>query len=311
MNLVFIGTSKFAVPALEKLLASTHKVLAVVTQPDRPKGRGQEVRPSPVKEVAVAKNVFLYQPEDVNDYEFIREVRALSPDVILVVAYGQKLGKDILEMPRFYCLNIHPSLLPKYRGAAPVARAILNGDTYGGVCVVKVTEKMDAGPILGITRVEIPFDATTPDMEAKLADIGGDLLLEVLQAIHERRHVEIPQDDREATFARKFEKGDGKIDWRKPAHKIHNFVRALQPFPCAFTSLNRTRVTLYRVKPQRLPQRPNQRFGTILAADKDGIKVACGDGEVTILELQPESKRRMSAEEFVNGYKPKVGDAFF
>lgn len=310
MNIVFIGTSKFAVPALEKLLASPHKVLSVVTQPDRPKGRGQEVRPSPVKEVAVAKACHLYQPEDVNDYEFIRELRALSPDVIVVVAYGQKLGKEILEMPRFYCLNIHPSLLPKYRGAAPVARAILNGDTYTGVCVVKVTEKMDAGPILGITRVEIPFDATTPDMEDKLSQIGADLLIEVIGLVQERTHIELPQDDREATFAKKFEKNDGKIDWRKPAVKIHNFVRALQPFPGAFTVLNRQRVTLHKVKPQRLPQRPNERAGTIRSADKDGIRVACSDGEVLILELQPENKRRMTAEEFLNGYKPKPGDFF-
>ncbi len=310
MNIVFIGTSKFAVPALEKLVASPHKVLAVATQPDRPKGRGQEMKPTPVKEVAAAKGAFLYQPEEINDYEFVRELRALSPDVIVVVAYGQKLGQEILEMPRFYCLNIHPSLLPKYRGAAPVARAILNGDTYTGVCVVQVTEKMDAGPILGVTRVEVPFDASTPDLEAKLADIGGDLLLEVLQSIQDRRHIELPQDDREATFARKFEKNDGKIDWRKPALKIHNFVRALQPFPCAFTSLNKTRITLYRVKPQRLPQRPSQRAGAVLSADKDGIKVACSDGEITILELQPENKRRMTAEEFVNGYKPKPGDCF-
>jgi methionyl-tRNA formyltransferase len=310
MNIVFLGTAKFAVPALERLLASPHKVLSVITQPDRPKGRGQEVRPSPVKEVAAAKGVHIYQPEDVNEYEFMRELRALSPDVIVVVAYGQKLGKEILQLPRFYCLNIHPSLLPKYRGPAPVARAILNGDSYTGVCVLKVVEKMDAGPVLGVARAEIPFDATTPDMEAKLSEVGADLLLDVLKAVQDRRAIELPQDDREATYAKKFEKNDGKVDWRKPAAKIHNFIRALQPFPCAFGFLNRVRINLHKAKPQRLPQRPNQRPGTIGAIDKDGIHVICGDGEVLLLELQPESKRRMSAEEFANGYKPKVGDFF-
>ncbi len=310
MNIVFIGTSKFAVPALEKLSGSPHRVLSVITQPDRPKGRGQEIRSGPIREVAAAKGLHVYQPEDVNVYDFLRELRALSPDVIVVVAYGQKLGKEILELPRFYCLNIHPSLLPKYRGPAPVARTILAGDPYTGVCVVKVTEKMDAGPILGVTRVDLPLDATTPEMETKLSEVGADLLLEVLREIQDRQIVEIPQEERDATYARKFEKNDGRIDWRKPVHRIHNFVRALQPFPCAFAFWNKVRVILLRSRPQRLPQRPPQRPGTILAVDKNGIRVACADGELLIVELQPENKRRMTAEEFANGYRPKVGDAF-
>ena len=307
MNIVFFGTAGFAVPALEKLVGSGHKVLAVVTQPDRPAGRGQGLQQSPIKEAAVAKGLFLYQPENCNEYEFLRELRALSPDVIVVVAYGQKLGNDILQMPRFYCLNIHPSLLPRYRGAEPVARTILNGDPYTGVCVVKVIEKMDAGPILGVTRVPLPPDATTPEVEDQLSVLGADLLLDVLSAVQDRRALEVPQDEREASYAKRFEKNDGRIDWRKPSVKIHNFVRALQPWPCAFTFLGKQRIVIHKTKPTRYPAKPDHRPGTILQADREALRVATADGDVQVLELQPENKRRMSAAEYVNGYQPKVG----
>ncbi len=307
MNIVFFGTASFAVPTLEKLLDSGHKILSVITQPDRPAGRGQEMRSSPVKGVALARSCYLYQPENCNEYEFLRELRALSPDVIVVVAYGQKLSNGILALPRFYCLNIHPSLLPRYRGPAPVARAILNGESFTGVSVVKVTEKMDAGPVLGITRVPVPPEATTPEMEATLAGIGADLMAGVLDLVQQRRVVEVPQEEREATYARKFEKDEGRVDWRKPAFRIHNFVRALIPFPCAFTFLERQRLTIHKVQGRRYPQRPNHRPGAILEAEKDVLRVACMDGDVTILELQPENKRRMTAAEFINGYKPRRG----
>ncbi len=311
MNIVYFGTSGFAVPALEKLLASPHRVMAVVTQPDRPAGRGRELQASPVKEAAAARGVYLYQPENCNEYGFLRQLRALSPDVIVVAAYGQKLGNEILQLPRFYCLNIHPSLLPKYRGAEPVARAILNGETHTGVAITKMVEKMDAGPVLGITRVPIPPEATTPEMEDRLAEIGADLLLDVLQAVQERRAVEVPQDEREATYAKKFEKGEGRIDWRKPAQKIQNFVRALIPYPVAFSHLGgKQRILFYKVRGQRYPEKPSHRPGTILAVDKDSFRVACGDGDVTVLELQPENKRRMTAAEFISGYQPKPGQFF-
>ena len=311
MNIVFFGTAGFAVPALEKLTSTGHKVLAVVTQPDRPAGRGQEMQSSPVKEVALAKGLFLYQPANCNEYEFLRELRALSPDVIVVVAYGQKLGNDILQMPRYQCLNIHPSLLPKYRGPEPVARTLLNGDAFTGVCIVKVVEKMDAGPILGVSKVPVPPEATTPAMEQELSLIGADLLVDVLAAVAERRSLEVPQDEREATYARKFEKNDGRIDWRKPAQKIQSFVRALIPYPCAFTSLGgRQRVVIWKVRGTRYPQKPDHRPGTILAVEKDSLRIACADGDVTVLEIQPQNKRRMSGAEYVNGYQPKVGMLF-
>jgi methionyl-tRNA formyltransferase len=311
MNIVFFGTSGFAVPALERLLASSHRVMAVVTQPDRPAGRGQELHQSPVKEIALTKDLHLFQPENCNEYEFLRELRALSPDVIVVVAYGQKLGNDILGMPRFYVLNIHPSLLPKYRGPEPVARALLNGDAFAGVCIVKVVEKMDAGPILGIARVPVPAETTTPEMEDQLSQVGADLLVDVITQIGDRKQIEIPQDEREATYAKKFEKNDGRIDWRKPAAKIQNFVRALIPYPCAFTFLaGKQRVVIHKVKGTRYPQKPDHRPGSIVSVDKESFKVACADGDLTILELQPENKRRMTAAEFINGYQPKPGQFF-
>lgn len=309
MNLVFIGTGRFAVPALEKCLAGPHKVLAAVTQPDRPSGRGLEVRPSPVKEAAVAKGVHLYQPEDVNEYEFMRELRALGPDVIVVVAYGQKLGNDILTLPRWCCVNIHPSLLPRYRGPAPVARALLNGERTTGVCVVKVVEKMDAGPVLGMARYDVPPEATTPEAEEALSRMGADLLAEVLENIRNQTVVELPQNERDATYARKFEKGDGRIDWGKPSGKVQCFVRALQPFPGAFTFFKGERVALWTVRALRTP-RSGRKPGTVTAVEKEILRVACGEGEIDIVELQPENKSRMTAAEFINGRHPAVGDVF-
>ncbi len=307
MNIVFFGTSKFAVPALEKLVGSPHRVMAVVTQPDRPAGRGQEIHAGPVKQVAEARSLYLFQPENCNEYEFLRELRALSPDVIAVAAYGQKLGNDLLQLARYYCLNSHPSLLPRYRGPAPVARAIMNGEPHTGVCIIKLVEKMDAGPVLGIARVPVPPEATTPDMEQHLAELGGDLLLDVLDMVQKGQAIEVPQDEREATYARKFEKNEGRIDWRKPAFRIQNFVRALSPFPGAFAFLGRTRITIRKVSGQRYPQKPEHRPGTILQASREAFRVACGDGDVAILDLQPENKRKMSAADFVNGYQPRVG----
>src|SRR5262245_61807919 len=308
MNLVFMGTSEFAVPALEKLATSPHRVLAVVTQPDRPQGRGLEVRSSPVKDAAAAKGLHLYQPENVNDYEFLRELRALSPDVVVVVAYGQKLSNDILSLPRWCCANIHPSLLPRFRGPEPVARAILRGETVGGVCVVKVVEKMDAGPILGVTRVPIPPEATTSEFEAQLAPIGADLLLEVLGAIASETVIELPQNERDASYAPKFEKNDGRIDWRKPAPRVKDFVRALQPFPVAFTCHNRARLAVWNAAAVRGP-RSNAPPWISTAGAKDRGRVAAGEGQVARHEVQPDNKKRMSAAEWINGFQPKGGEA--
>jgi methionyl-tRNA formyltransferase len=309
MNIVFMGTSKFAVPALRKLTASEHRVLAVVTKPDKPKGRGQQVQPSAIKEVALEHDLYLYQPDDMKDPDFIRALRALSPDIIVVVAYGNKLPNNILDMPRYYCLNIHPSLLPRFRGPAPVARTIMKGETVTGVCILKVTEKMDAGPILGVMRADLPENATTPEMEEILSDLGADLLLEVIAAVGDRRAVEIPQVEREATYAKKFEKKDGRVDWRKSSLRIHNFIRALQPSPCAFAFWRKNRILIHKVVPLSA-KKPDRRPGTIMEVEKELIRVASGDGEVGLLELQPQNKKRMSAAEFINGYGPKK-DAFF
>jgi methionyl-tRNA formyltransferase len=176
---------------------------------------------------------------------------------------------------------------------------------------VKVVEKMDAGPILGITRVPVPPEVTTPEMEEQLSQVGAELLVDVITLVGDRKQVEIPQDEREASYAKKFEKNDGRIDWRKPASKIQNFVRALIPYPCAFSFLGgKQRIVIHKVKGTRYPQKPDHRPGAILSVDKESFKVACADGDLTILELQPENKRRMSAAEFINGYQPKPGQFF-
>ncbi len=311
MNIVLFGTAHFAIPAMEKILASDHRLMAVVTQPDRPAGRGRGMRSSPVKEFALEHSVYLFQPENCSAYEFMRELRALSPDVIVAAAYGQKLSNAILALPRFYSINIHPSLLPRYRGPEPVARAIMNGESHVGVTIMKLVEKMDAGAILGITKIPLPEEATTPEMEDELARVGADLLIDVLGQIQDRSVVEVEQDEREATYARKFSKGDGRIDWRKPSFRIANFVRALIPYPCAHTFMGRMRVNIYKVRRLQESRRQEHRPGAIVPGEKDELKVACGDGYVNVLELQPESRRRMSAAEFLNGYKPRPGTLLY
>ena len=308
MNLVFIGTARFGIPALEKLASSAHRVLAVVTQPDRPRGRGLEVRPSPIKEKSTELGLHLYRPESVNEYEFLREIRALSPDAIVVVAYGQKLGEELLQLCRFCALNIHPSLLPRYRGPAPVARAILNGERETGVSVIKLVSRMDAGPVFGAVRVPIPPEATTPELEDELSRRGAQLLLEVLDKMEKGQAVETPQNEREATYARKFERREGRVDWRKPARRIVDSVRALQPFPGAFTFHNRRRIILYKVRAERSPARPSERPGTIVALQPNAFRVSCSDGFVDVLEVQPESRRRMPAEEFLRAAPLRPGD---
>lgn len=311
MNLIFMGSGKFAVPVLEKLAASNYRIMGVITQPDRPAGRGQETRPTPVKELALQKGLHLFEPADVNSYEFIRELNALSPDIIVVCAYGQILQRDVLTLPRYYCVNVHPSLLPKYRGAAPVMRTLLDGETHTGVTIIKVVEKLDAGPILGMRRLQVPAGAGTGELEELLAVQGAELLLEVIGKIEQGTVLEVPQDERDATYAGKFDKAAGQIDWRKNSKFLANFVRAMQPSPGAFTFLGGDRIKVFKAKPLALDKPPTGvNPGTVVYLRKEGIYVTCADGVLIIEELQPAGRNKMTAAEFKNGAKIQVGDAF-
>jgi methionyl-tRNA formyltransferase len=310
VNLVFMGSGRFAIPILDVLAAAPeHKVLAVVSQPDRPRGRGLQTSATPVAEHAEAKGLFLYEPEDVGAYEFVREMRALSPELIVVAAYGQFLTRDILSLPKWGCVNVHASLLPRWRGPAPVARAILQGDRRTGVTVHKLVEKMDAGDILAQREEEIRPTDTTPELEERLAAAAGPLVLQVLKEFAEGTVRPRRQDEHKATHARKFDKQEGEIRWGRSARQIGDMVRAMQPYPGAFTFYAGQRLVIFEARPAEGGARAaGAEPGTISAADAEGIRVRCGEGELVVTSLQPENRRRMSAQEFLAGHTVSAGE---
>lgn len=301
-----MGSGRFAIPVLDALAASEHRVLAAVTQPDRPSGRGQRSTPTPVAEHAEAKGVFLYQPEDVGAYEFMRALRALSPELIVVADYGQFLTREILEMPTYGCTNVHPSLLPRWRGAAPVARAILHGDRSTGVTVHRLVEKMDAGEILGQLEEEIRPADTAPALEERLAGRAGPLVLEVLKQIAEGTVRPRRQDERKAVVARKFDKREGEICWKRPARQVEAMVRAMQPYPGAYTRYHDLRLVLFEAR--AVDGGPGGEPGTVTGAGNEGIQVRCADGQLLITRLQPENRREMTAQEFLTGHAVQLGE---
>jgi methionyl-tRNA formyltransferase len=309
LRIVYFGTPAFAVPSLERLLASRHDVIAVVSQPDRPKGRGQHLHPTPTKEVALAHNVPVLQPSRIKDEAFLQAIRDLTPDLGVVAAFGRILPDSLLAIPRLGMINVHASLLPRYRGAAPVHRAVLAGDAETGVTIMRVVSELDAGPMFAKQTVPIPPDATSADIEAALAAAGADLLLAVLDDLAAGRAIEMPQNDALATHAPKITKDEGTIDWTDPARSIHNKVRGLQPWPLAATTLRGVRYVIRRsaLTGQITAAAP----GAIAVAHGDDLIVAAGGGSaLRILELQPEGRRAMTAREFLAGHRLVVGDRF-
>lgn len=302
LRIVFFGTPAFAVPSLAALLASSHEVVAVVSQPDRPKGRGQQLQETPTKELALAHSVPVLQPAKIRDEAFLQQIRDLGPDLGVVVAFGRILPDALLAIPRLGMINVHASVLPAYRGAAPIQRAVIAGDAETGVTIMRVESELDAGAMFSIATVPIPPDATSGDMERVLAPLGARALLPVVDDLASGRAVETPQDHTRATLAPKITKEEGAIDWALPAAAIHNRVRGLQPWPLASTHLSGTRLVVRRTTPS--PARPSTDLapGTIARASGDEFVVACGNGTaLQILELQPEGRRTMTAREFLAG----------
>ena len=293
-----MGSDAFAVPSLESL-ARIHEVIAVVTQPDKPAGRAKILAPTPLKLSAEKLGLKILQPLRCRDETFIRELRALAPETIVVVAYGQILPKEILTLPPRGCINVHASLLPRWRGASPVAHAILNGDTVTGVTTMMMDEGLDTGPIL-LQREETIFSAdTTANLETRLAKIGAELLLETPAHSPSPN----PQDNAKSTHAPKLKKEDGRIDWSLTAEQIERRVRAFNPWPTAFTFAGKTRLQIWSAKV--LPE--NGSAGIVARADKGGITVGTGEGILLITELQREGSRRMAAAEFLRGFRLEVG----
>ena len=321
MVIVFFGTPQFAVPTLEALIASRHRVPLVVTQPDKRRDRGQKVTDGPVKATARAHDVPVFQPDRLRAPEVAATLQQHSPDLAVVAAYGKLIPKDLLSLPRFGMLNVHASLLPKYRGAAPVHRAIMNGETETGVTIMQVVEALDAGDMLARSVRAIDADETSEQLEQALAQDGARLLLDVLDQLDAGTLRAEPQDESASTYAPRLRKEEGVIDWTQSARRIHDQVRGLYPWPHAYSYLDGARLIVWKTDIRLTPDStPAVRLkadttseippGTIVDVTRNAIEVATGDGRIALTELQAEGRRPMSARDFLAGRVVQPGMAF-
>jgi methionyl-tRNA formyltransferase len=300
LRIVFFGTPAFAVPTLQVLLASRHAVVAVVTQPDRPRGRGQKTTHAPIKASATAAGVTVLQPDSIKDPGFVGALSAMDADLGVVAAYGKILTDAVLAVPRLGMVNVHASLLPRYRGAAPVHRAIIAGERETGITIMRMVRALDAGPMLATTRRPIGPDETSEDVERDLARIGAALAVSTIEGLIDGRVSELAQNDADATYAHRLAKDDGVIDWALSANQIHNRIRGLHPWPHGFTFLSDRRLILLRSTPSA--DVAGGEPGTVQEASGDRLRVATGAGVLSLLELQAEGKRPMPAREFLAGH---------
>lgn len=299
MNIVFMGTPDFAIPSLKILLESNHKVISVVTQPDKERGRGQKVSFTAVKQFAVENKIPVYQPEKLKgNIEFVEQMKSLEPDLFVVVAFGI-LPKEIFEIPKHGSFNLHGSYLPKYRGAAPIQWALINGDTETGLTTFKLAEKVDTGNILLQEKVEINYDDNFETLHDRMSELGAKLVLDTVNLIESGNYELKKQDDSLASPAPKITKEICLIDWNKSAVEIHNLVRGLSPYPAAFFNYNNKVIKVY--KTQIVYDVNLKPFG--LHQTKTDLTIGCGKGALRILEIQQEGKKRMSIEEFLRGFR--------
>ena len=309
LRVVFFGTPAFAVPTLEALLRSRHPVVGVVTQPDRPRGRGQKTTAAPVKSLTAAAGVPILQPQRLRDAAFLNDLTALSADLGVVAAYGKILTDQVLDVPKHGLLNVHASLLPRYRGAAPVHRAVIAGERETGVTIMRVVQALDAGPMLARVARPIGASETSDDVERDLARLGAALLVETLDRLADGDVTETPQIESEATYARKLTKEDGLVDWSAPAERIHNLIRGLHPWPHAVTFLGSRRFIL-RQSRWTNGRAADAAAGVIVEAAGDQLAVATGNGILEITEIQAEGKRPMTVREFLPGHPLTPGTRF-
>ena len=308
MRIVFMGTPDFAVGSLQALCESgKHEILAVVTQPDRPKGRGNKLLQTPVKEYALAQGLTVYQPQKVNTPEFVELLHELQPELIVVAAFGQFLSKEILELPKYGCINVHASLLPKYRGAAPIQYAIIKGEKESGVTIMQMDIGMDTGAMLDKVVVPIAENTTMGELHDALREQGAALLLQVIDKIAAGTAVAEPQDNEQATYATLLDRSMEHIDWSKTAQEVHNLIRGFNPAPSTFTKLpNGKSLKIWGSK--MTDKSSAAAAGTVIETGKHSFFVACGEGVLEITEVQPESKKRMPAQVFLNGRGVQEGD---
>lgn len=310
MNIVFFGTSEFALGVLHRLIDSKHKILAVVTQPDRQKGRALKVSPPPTKVMAQNKNIPIYQPDDASGKDSINYLKKLNADLFVVVAFGQILKKEILNIPKTYSVNIHGSLLPKYRGAAPTNWAIINGEKVNGITIIKMNEKMDEGEIILKKEISIDAEDTNITLSEKLSDLGAEALIETIDLIQSGSAILTPQENSQATHAPKLKKEDGLINWSEPAVKIHDKVRGLLPWPGAYTYFNGKILKILKTEILKADDKKAAN-GEFLGIIKDqGMIIKTQDGNLLIRHVQIEGKKTMDAEAFLRGHRIKSGYIF-
>ncbi len=301
LRIVFFGTPEFAVPTLAALIKSRHAVVAVVSQPDRPKGRGHRLAATPTKAMATLCGIRVMQPVRLRDDGFLDDIRALHADLGVVAAYGRLLPDALLEIPRLGMINVHASLLPRYRGAAPVHRAVMAGEPETGVTIMRVVHDLDAGAMMAVVRRPIGPDDTSPEVERDLAERGAALLLEVVDQLAAGQATETPQDDALATHAPKIVKAEGNVDWHLPAREIHNRVRGLQPWPLVSVRAGGARYLLHRTEVLDDPTAAAP--GTVVSAAGDVLTIAAGDHRLLrVLQIQPEGRRAMGVREFLSGH---------
>lgn len=321
MRIVFMGTPDFSVGTLDAIAVAGHEIAGVVTQPDKQRGRGKQVQPTPVKEAALRLGLPVFQPARVRDPEFIAQLKEMKPEAIVVVAFGQIIPQEILDLPKYGCINVHASLLPAYRGAAPIQWAVINGEAESGVTIMRMDAGLDTGDMLTKTVVPLAADETAGTLFDKLSAAGAQLLVKTLKGLEEGTVVPEKQPaDSTTEYARMIKKEDGKIDWTENAENIERLIRGMDPWPSAYTKLNGKTVKIWKAKVMALiggglfsalpGQDPAKHAGEIWAADESGIHVRTGDGILVVQELQMEGKKRMSVQDFLRGHKIDPGSRF-
>ncbi len=304
MRVLFMGTPDFAVPSLEATAEAGHEIVAAVSQPDRPKGRGHKMQPTDIKIAAQKIGVPVYQPETLKNNAFLGTLKELSPDIIVVAAYGKILPGYILDYPKYGCVTVHGSLLPKYRGAAPIQRCIINGDKITGVTTMYMDRELDTGDIILKEEVEIGENETAGELFDRLARLGGKLIVKTIEALENGTAPRIKQDDEAATYAPMMEKSTGHIDWTKTSEEIINLIRGVNPWPIAYSEYKGEIMKIFRAAASDGDGAP----GEVLGLRDKKIEVACRDGSVLIEELQMRGGKRMSAESYLNGHSIEVGE---
>lgn len=310
MNIVFMGTPDFAIPCLEMIISEGYVLKAVVTQPDKPKGRGKKILPPPIKRIAVKRGINLLQPDKVKTKKFKEKISKLCPDLIVTVAYGKILPRRILDIPKLGCINVHASLLPEYRGAAPIHWSIINGESETGITTMLMDEGMDTGDILLREKIKIDNDMTAGMLHDKLSVLGARVLKETIKGWTKNSISPIKQNDVEATYAPMIDKNTGNIKWNDYAKNVHNHVRGTNPWPGAFTYYMKNRMKIW--KTEVIENESENKFpGEILSVDNNGIIAACSKGTIKIFEIQFENRKKMNVEDYIHGHSLNIGEKFY